>query len=386
MIQAGRLNRVTGEMISEALNLCGRQLTQEAAMELTNQYKESWLALLDALDEEISIHSADGQILYTNRRWLEAHGGAAGEWLGRRCEDLFHQSACPHEEALKRKSPVKIETESADGLASQKVTIVPLLGAAAEVEGFARIAVRGTAAAAQDALLKAEHFATLGQMISGIAHDVGTPLNIISGYAEYLMMRTKAGETGNKELTAILEQTRRVAEYIRIMLDLARPSQGRVDAIELKGFLGDSLELMGSHLRKASVRVVLVCKSGPPVIYGDGPRLRQAFFNLLLNAGKRVGAGGQLELSIEQPPELPGFIGVRLTGVDRDGRSQDYSESFAGFLSTRRNWGVEDMGLGLAKEILDEYGAKVAALPVNGCGVALVVYLPKGAGGLTAGR
>src|SRR5438128_11770060 len=102
-------------------------------------------------------------------------------------------------------------------------------------------------------------------------------------------MRTKSEETGHKELMAILEQTRRVAEYIRIMLDLARPSQGRVDAIELKGFLGDSLDLMGSHLRKASVRVVLDCKSAPPVIYGDGPRLRQAFFHLLLSAGRGLG-------------------------------------------------------------------------------------------------
>lgn len=355
-------------------------------MELTNQNQASWLTMLDFLDEEVSIHSADGQILYANRRLLETDGGAAGEWLGRRCEDVFHKSSCPHEAALNSKSPVQVDNESEDAPEGQKVTVVPLLGATAEVEGFARIAGRRHAMPSQNALLKAEHFATLGQMMSGIAHDVGTPLNIISGYAEYLLMRTKAEETGHKELTAILEQTRRVAEYIRIMLDLARPSQGRVDAIELKGFLGDSLELMGSHLRKASVRVVLACKSAPPVIYGDGPRLRQAFFNLLLNAGKRVGAGGQLELNIEQPPEMPGFIGVQLMGVDREGRSQDYSESFAGFLATRRNWGAEDMGLGLAKEILDEYGAKVAALPVNGRGIALVVYLPKGAGGLTTGR
>jgi signal transduction histidine kinase len=355
-------------------------------MELTDQSKGAWLTLLDFLDEEVSIHSADGQILYTNRRLLESSGGAAVEWLGRRCEDVFHKAPCPHEEALKALSPVQIETNTEDAASGRKVTVVPLLGPSAEIEGFARIAGRGNGTHSQDALLKAEHFATLGQMMSGIAHDVGTPLNIISGYAEYLLMRTKAEETGHNELTAILEQTRRVAEYIRIMLDLARPSKGRVDAIELKGFLGDSLELMGSHLRKASVRVILSCKSPPPVIYGDGPRLRQAFFNLLLNAGKRVGAGGQMELSIEQPREMAGFIGVRLAGVDREGHSHNYAESFAGFLAARRNWGAEDMGLALAKEILDEYGAKVAALPVNGQGVALVVYLPKGVGGLTAGR
>jgi nitrogen-specific signal transduction histidine kinase len=354
-------------------------------MKLTDQSMASWLTLLDSLDEEVSIHSADGRIVYANRRLLESAGGGPAEWLGQRCEDVFPEGDCPHEEALQSMQPVQIETGAAGSLSGRKVTIVPIFDAAA-VEGFARIAGPRDGSPSQDALLKAEHFATLGQMMSGIAHDVGTPLNIISGYAEYLMMRTKPEEIGHKELTAILEQTRRVAEYIRIMLDLARPSQGRVDAIELKGILGDSIELMGSHLRKASVRVALACESAPPVIYGDGPRLRQAFFNLLLNAGRRIGAGGQLQLRIEQPAEMPGFIGVQLLGVDREGRGQDFSVSFAGFLAAQRNWGGEDMGLALTKEILDEYGAKVAALPVNGRGVALVVYLPKGAGGLTAGR
>lgn len=351
-------------------------------MEPMEMFNASWLYMLDYLDEEISIHSVDGHILYTNRRLLETGKGTADELVGRRCEDVFHDATCPHEAALLSKVPVQIETEDVSGMSTQTVTIVPLMGAAAELEGYARIAGPHNGSQSQDARLKAEHFATLGQMMSGIAHDVGTPLNIISGYAEYLLMRTKSEETGKKELTAILEQTRRVAEYIRIMLDMARPSQGRVDAIELKGFLGDSLELMGSHLRKLSVRVVLTCKSAPPVIYGDGPRLRQAFFNLILNAARRVGAGGQLELGIEQPADPPGYIMVVLAGADREGQSQDYSEAFAGFLAPRRNWGAEDMGLALTKEILDEFGASVATLPVDKGGVALVVYLPKGVGGL----
>src|SRR5689334_2787144 len=292
-------------------------------MDLTNQMATTWLTLLDSLDEAVSIHTKDGQVLYVNARLLDMLGGKAETWLGRRCDELFPQGECHHEEALKSEAPVRIRS-AVDG---RTVVIVPLKGEASDAAAFARIVSRPETLS-QDALLKAEHFATLGQMMSGIAHDVGTPLNIISGYAEYLLMRTKPDETGHKELMAILEQTRRVAEYIRIMLDLARPSQGRVDAIELKGFLGDSLDLMGSHLRKASVRVVLDCKSAPPVIYGDGPRLRQAFFNLLLNAGRRLGAGGQLELSIEQPAEMPGFIGVQLSGVDREGRSQDYAKTF----------------------------------------------------------
>src|SRR4051794_14647358 len=110
-------------------------------MDLIDQNKRSWLSLLDYLDEEISIHSADGQILYTNRRMLES-GGAAIEWLGRRCEEVFHEDGCPHEEALETRLPAQTEIH-ANGLGDgRKVTVVPLLGATAEVEGYARIAGR----------------------------------------------------------------------------------------------------------------------------------------------------------------------------------------------------------------------------------------------------
>src|SRR5690349_15997388 len=174
-------------------------------MDLTNQTAIAWLALLDFLDEAVSIHTKDGRVLYINARLLEMLGGKAETWLGRSCDELFPPGDCPHEEALKSEAPVRIRS-AVDG---RTVIIVPLQGEASEAAAFARVVSRQEALS-QDALLKAEHLATLGQMMSGIAHDVGTPLNIISGYAEYLLMRTKPEETGHKELMAILEQTRRV--------------------------------------------------------------------------------------------------------------------------------------------------------------------------------
>src|SRR5690349_4650255 len=146
-------------------------------MDLTNQTATAWLTLLDFLDEAVSIHTKDGQVLYVNARLLEVLGGKAETWLGQHCDELFPPGGCPHEEALRSETPVRIRS-AVDG---RTVIIVPLKGEAGEVAAFARVVSRPEALS-QDALLKAEHFATLGQMMSGIAHDVVTPLNIISGY------------------------------------------------------------------------------------------------------------------------------------------------------------------------------------------------------------
>ena len=115
------------------------------------------------------------------------------------------------------------------------------------------------------------------------------------------------------------------------MLDLSRPAQGRRDAIELKSFLADSLELIGSHLRKADVKAFLTANATPSLIYGDGPRLRQAIFNLLMNAGQYLGPGGEIEIAIEESVDPPDFIPVLYWGLSRVGKRTTFPNRFRVF-------------------------------------------------------
>jgi signal transduction histidine kinase len=191
-------------------------------------------------------------------------------------------------------------------------------------------------------------------------------------------MRAGPEGTGQKELSTIIQQTRRIADFIKQLLDLARPAQGRRDAIELKGFLADSLEFMGSHLRRANVKAALLCNKAASVIYGDGPRLRQAMFNLIMKAVQNLGPGSEIQVVIEEAPEHPDSVPVLILGIEPDGKPHDFSKSLSGFLSSSRERGVNGMGLSLTKEILNEFGAEVELIAMAGGGVGLVIYLPKG--------
>src|SRR4029453_6223018 len=102
-------------------------------------------------------------------------------------------------------------------------------------------------------------------------------------------MRTKPEGQGYKEVNAILEQTRRIASVISQALDLLRVSQGRVDAIEIKALLPDSLFLVGHFLRRADVKASITCRTTPPLVYWEAPQLRQTVFHLLFNAAQQVG-------------------------------------------------------------------------------------------------
>lgn len=336
-------------------------------------------ALLDAIEDGVSVHSVSGDILYANTRMLEILGKTGPEVIGKTCDEIFHDSACPHEQALQTKSRVRLEGRIRRGDCVLGATIAPMTDKAGRVTGFVRtVREIGGTARAQEELIRAEHLATLGQMISGIAHDIGTPLNIISGYSEYLLMRAGADGKGQKELLTIIQQTRRIADFIKQMLDLARPAQGRRDAIELKGFLADTLELMGSHLRKINVKWSLECKAATGVIYGDGPRLRQAIFNLIINAAQSLGSGGEIEIAIDEQAQDEGFAQVTIFGKHSDGTEEDLSASFSGLLSREPRAEAAGMGLALASEILSEIGAGIRFSARGGAGTGLILLLPKG--------
>ncbi len=361
--------------------------TSSTETETDYQSVEFLASIFNALDDGISIHTLKGEVLYANNRMLEILGKAASDVIGNDCAQIFHDAACPHEEVTASGTGSRLEIGSKDGKSVFQVTLSPIKNKRGKASGFIRVVHDiSEAERTQEKLIKAEHFATLGQMASGIAHDVGTPLNIISGYSEYLLMRTGPEGQGRKELSAIIQQTRRIADFIKHMLDLSRPAQGRRDAIELKSFLADSLELIGSHLRKLDVKAFLTSNTTPSLIYGDGPRLRQAIFNLLMNAGQHLGQGGEIEIAIEESMDRPDLIPVFILGTEQGGQAHDFSKSFSSLLASGHNREGIGMGLSLTREILREFGASLDATAVTGRGVALALYLPKGKSALSVPR
>ncbi|HET9532253.1 MAG TPA: PAS domain-containing protein [Blastocatellia bacterium] len=342
---------------------------------------EEWDRVFNAIPDAITIHNSSGQISWANEQAEKLYGRRSGGLVGLSCQEIFHDGGtfCPHDEVVMNRRPAQAETRMMMSDSSFSVYISPLLNDRGDVTGYVRLMRDVTEKEkARGQSLWAERFTTLGQMINGIAHDVGTPLNIISGYAEYLLMRTMPDGAGYKELTTILNQTRRISEFIKQMLDLARPSQGRIDAIGLKGFIGETIDLMGHHLRKSRVQASLLCKSEPPLVYGDAPRLRQAIFNLLLNASQRVGPEGSIEIELGEDCTEKDFTRISIRGSDRLGEGIDLSQTFHPFLSADEDTEGAGMGLSLAKEILNGFGARFEAVSMPETGVGFAIYLPRG--------
>jgi len=341
-----------------------------------------WSLIFDSLPEAISVHTSSSQIIWANRALCDLYSKTLQDLMGMTCSQAFHagNSGCPHERVANGEQSVQSVDDLIVSGRAFSVSFEPLLDDSNKEHGFIRVMRDVTETRnAHVQLLQAERLATLGQLLAGVAHDVGTPLNVISGYAEFLMMRKNPGDQGYKELTSILDQTRRIAAIFGQALELARPAQGGTAAIDLKAMLEESLSLAAHHLRKTNVTASLTCRIPKPLIYGEASQLKQAFFILLLNTGRQVGTGGSLQAIVGEAQKMPEFLEVVLLGTEANGVRHDFSMVFREGLAGERS----GIGLNLARELLEKAGARICFSQAGEEASGLVIQLPRNEAGVS---
>jgi two-component system NtrC family sensor kinase len=146
-------------------------------------------------------------------------------------------------------------------------------------------------------LRQSDKLATIGQLASGLAHEIGTPLNIIYGRTELIQRRMEDKEGIRKNLEIIIGQTERITKILRQLLGFVRKKKSEQTALNINALLETTLDLLDHQIQKQRVRVVKDLRENLPPVIGDPDQLQQAFLNLMLNAIQAMPEGGTLRLS-----------------------------------------------------------------------------------------
>ena len=147
-------------------------------------------------------------------------------------------------------------------------------------------------AAVERELVQAEKTSQLGQLASGLAHEMGTPLNVITGNAEYLLRKAGEDDPTWPTLELIIRQGQRIAAMIRRLLDVSRPAEARLVPVELAPLVRQSLEIVPGLNRRVEVRSDLegeACR-----VLADPKLIEHTLMNLILNACQAMPEGGRL--------------------------------------------------------------------------------------------
>jgi two-component system NtrC family sensor kinase len=226
---------------------------------------------------------------------------------------------------------------------------------------------------AEKRALEAEKLASISALTAGIAHDVGTPMTAILGYAE-LIAKSVEDEKNRKRATTIAEQVHRVSGLLETLLTLARTEERLSQSVDLAVILDRALDFYREKLKRRGIEVERHYHSAPEVL-GDPDRLHQVFLNLFLNAAEAMPEGGTLRVSLAEASGAEAEVCVSDTGpgIDPELRTRIF-EPYA-----RANRSPTGGGLGLlvAKTIVEEHGGSIEPGSEPDRGTVFRITLPR---------
>jgi len=234
-------------------------------------------------------------------------------------------------------------------------------------------------------LRQSEKLATIGQLSAEIAHEVGTPLNVIGGRARVLEKKADQPDGVRKNAKIIADQATRITKIIQQMLDLTRaraPQRGEVD---LGKGIDDALAFLEYQFKREKIEVRRQFSAELPKVYGDADGLQQVILNLLFNAIQAMPGGGTLSVDASvvhrrkggldlAPPQEYVEISVKDSGEGIDEAQREVI--FEPFYSTKAKGQGTGLGLTVVHGIIKEHDGWIDVEAGEDSGTVFRVYLP----------
>jgi len=261
------------------------------------------------------------------------------------------------------------------------VHAVPLEHGDAEVRTLLVLEDLSNVRMLEDQLLRAEKLATVGVLAAGVAHEIGTPLGIIRGRAEYMLGKLGGAEhSQGRGLSAIIEQIDRVSRTIRQLLDFSRFQPAEARAVFLGPLVDGLQELLKIEAGRRRVRLHVEVPEHLPALAADADQLQQVILNLVLNACDACGAGGQVRLSATGVQgDLPGAAGLLELRVEDDGcgiAPEHLHQVFDPFFTTKKRGQGTGLGLTMVAQIVRNHGGQVELDSEPGRGTRVTLRWP----------
>ena len=227
----------------------------------------------------------------------------------------------------------------------------------------------------RDAAGRAQQLAAVGQTVANVAHQVGTPLNLVSGHVQLLLQET-ADPVLRRRLSIVQEQVERVAATVRHLLERAGP-HGERRPVSVAAMLSRIAEAMRWRLDAAHVQLSLAAPDTLPQVVADETQLELALLNLVTNALDAMPDGGLLTLCAEPSPD-----GLTITIRDSgSGIAPGVMQSlFDPWVTTKPPGQGTGLGLSIARDVVTGLGGQIAVASEPGQGATFTIQLPSTAG------
>jgi two-component system NtrC family sensor kinase len=254
------------------------------------------------------------------------------------------------------------------------VSITPLVGKSGERIGrlllFDDVTQRDRM---EEQMSQTEKLTSLGLLAAGVAHEVNTPLAVISNYIQMLAKQMPEGDPRHSIIEKIVKQTFRASEIVNNLLNFSRTGPGELADVDLNRVVEETLSLVAHPLKASQIQVVKQLTEGIPPVRGSANKLQQVFLNLFLNARDAMPSGGMLEV---RSAAHNGSVEIEVVDTGNGITREHIHKIFDPFFTTKSSGRGTGLGLSVSYGIIKEHAGKIDVRSTPGRGTSFHVEFP----------
>ena len=254
------------------------------------------------------------------------------------------------------------------------VSITPLVGKSGERIGrlllFDDVTQRERM---EEQMSQTEKLTSLGLLAAGVAHEVNTPLAVISNYIQMLAKQMPDGDPRHSIIEKIVKQTFRASEIVNNLLNFSRTGAVELADVDLNRLVEETLSLVAHPLKTSQIRVVKQLTDGLPPVRGSANKLQQVFLNLFLNARDAMPTGGMLEV---RTSAHNGSVEIEVVDTGNGILREHIHKIFDPFFTTKATGRGTGLGLSVSYGIIKEHAGRIDVRSTPGRGTSFHVEFP----------
>ena len=254
----------------------------------------------------------------------------------------------------------------------------------------------------QKKLARSERLAVAGQLAASLAHEIGTPLNSISGHVQLLSRRRTVDDVTQRRLQIIENQIDHIVRTVKQLLSWTRKFDLRTDQVDLRRVLKESLLLSSPALQQRKIKTQVDLPRDCPLIYGDAGYLQQVFLNLINNSMDAMPKGGELSVRLRyaghesaSPGDAAvegarkssfamradsspngGFVSVEVADTGHGMNPRTLSRIFEPMFTTKQMGTGAGLGLAICDQIVRQHGGRIYVESELNRGTVFRIVLP----------
>jgi len=382
-------------MIGTVIDITKRKRTEEALRQSQEQYR----TLIQTMSEGLAVQDEHGLLTYVNDRFCELVGYSRAELIGQSPmmfmdqdnRAIFKEQMTTRAEGVYRQYEITLTTKDgqetlafvsprslfdADGRYIGSIAVVTDISA--------RVAAANQARQRQAELAHVARLGTMGEMASGLAHELNQPLSAIVNYIEACLARIRAGTEDPKvlldDLAAAAGQAERAGEIIDHIRSFTRRSAPRRSTLDINLLVREAVDMMKSEIQHNGVQVRMELADDLPLVVGEAIQIQQVMVNLIRNGVEAMADNefGGRQMTVRTCIDADGLVECAIADTG-PGLPDDAAEQvFEQFFTTK----AEGMGMGLSisRTIMEAHRGRLWATPNPERGTTFQFTLPTSEG------